>query len=168
MEKTGDRFLHQVEEIIVIDEEGGRAPREILDRVVGLLARSYPSFDWVGIYILQGEELVLGPFRGPQTVHTRIPVGQGICGAAAQAGETIIVDDVGRDERYLACFPTTRSEIVVPIPASEGVIGEIDIDSDHPAAFGPQDQALLEALASRLAPLVEALRSGGEQSTLLS
>ena len=77
----------------------------------------------------------------------RIPVGQGICGAAAASGETEIVDDVNADQRYLACFPSTRSEIVVPIAHAGRVVGEIDIDSDRPAAFGEDDRAFLERVA---------------------
>jgi L-methionine (R)-S-oxide reductase len=110
-------------------------------------------YSWVGIYLVQGDELVLGPWRGPQaTEHVRIPVGQGVCGAAAASGETEIVDDVNADPRYLACFATTRSEIVVPIAHEGRVVGEIDIDSDRPAAFGEDDRAALERLASRIAP----------------
>lgn len=111
-----------------------------------------PHFSWIGIYWVDGDELVLGAWRGPEpTVHTRIPIGQGICGAAAASGRTEVVDDVMSDPRYLACFPTTRSEIVVPIRGRDGrVVGEIDVDSDRPAAFGPQDVAMLEAIADAL------------------
>jgi L-methionine (R)-S-oxide reductase len=110
-------------------------------------------YSWVGIYLVRGDELVLGPWRGPEaTEHVRIPVGQGVCGAAAASGVTEIVDDVNADPRYLACFPSTRSEIVVPIAHEGRVVGEIDIDSDRPAAFGEDDRAALERLASRIAP----------------
>jgi L-methionine (R)-S-oxide reductase len=92
---------------------------------------------------------VLGPWRGPQaTEHVRIPVGQGVCGAAAASGVTEIVDDVNADPRYLACFPSTRSEIVVPIAREGRVLGEIDIDSDRPAAFTDDDRVLLERVAA--------------------
>jgi L-methionine (R)-S-oxide reductase len=102
----------------------------------------------VGIYLVEGDELVLGPWKGPHaTEHVRIPIGQGICGAAAASGRTELVDDVAADSRYLACFPTTRSEIVVPIAYEGRVVGEIDIDSDEPAAFGEQDRAFLERVA---------------------
>lgn len=82
----------------------------------------------------------------------RIPVGQGICGAAAATGRTEVVDDVNADPRYLACFPSTRSEIVVPISHEGRVVGEIDIDSDRPAAFGQADRAFLERVAELIAP----------------
>ncbi len=96
---------------------------------------------------------MLGPWKGPEaTEHVRIPVGQGICGAAAASGQTEVVDDVNADPRYLACFPSTRSEIVVPIVHEEQVVGEIDIDSDTPAAFGDEDRALLERIAQVISP----------------
>ena len=96
---------------------------------------------------------MLGPWNGPQaTEHVRIPVGQGVCGAAAASGETEIVDDVNADPRYLACFPSTRSEIVVPIAHEGRVVGEIDIDSDRPAAFGEDDRALLERVRAGRRP----------------
>ena len=95
-----------------------------------------PDYTWVGIYLLDGNELVLGPFVGKPSPHTRIPLGRGICGAAATEKATIIVDDVNADPRYLACSIETKSEIVVPIMHGASVLGEIDVDSDRPAAFG--------------------------------
>jgi L-methionine (R)-S-oxide reductase len=122
---------------------------------VGLLKERLPHYTWVGVYLLEGDTLVLGPYEGKPSPHTRIPLGQGICGAAATEKATIIVDDVNADPRYLACSIETKSEIVVPIiyftGDGEQVLGEIDIDSDQPAAFGPADQALLEHVASALA-----------------
>jgi L-methionine (R)-S-oxide reductase len=118
---------------------------------VTMLKDAVPAYTWVGIYLLEGEELVLGPFAGKPSPHTRIPLAQGICGAAATAGHTIIVDDVNADPRYLACSIETRSEIVVPIVHGGRVLGEIDIDSDVQAAFGPADRELLESIADRLA-----------------
>jgi GAF domain-containing protein len=106
----------------------------------------------VGIYLLEGKELVLGPFLGKPSPHTRIPLGQGICGAAASEKATIIVDDVNADARYLACSIETKSEIVVPIMHKGRVLGEIDIDSDRPAAFDDSDRELLESVAATLAP----------------
>ena len=118
---------------------------------VALLHRERPHYNWVGIYLLQGGELVLGPYVGKPTPHTRIPLNQGICGAAASTGETVIVDDVNADPRYLACSLETRSEIVVPIIRDGKVLGEIDIDSDQPAAFTQEDRELLEAVARIIA-----------------
>src|SRR6185295_2867827 len=118
---------------------------------VGTLKKTMPDYSWVGIYLLDGNELVLGPFEGKPSPHTHIPLGRGICGAAAAEKATIIVDDVNADPRYLACSLDTKSEIVVPIMHDGDVLGEIDIDSDRPAAFGAADQTLLEAVAARLA-----------------
>jgi GAF domain-containing protein len=128
-------------------------PDEVLRRVVDVLHDRFDHYSWVGIYLLEGDELVLGPWKGPQaTEHVRIPVGHGICGAAAVSGRTEVVDDVNADARYLACFPSTRSEIVVPIPYENRVVGEIDIDSDEPAAFGEADRAFLERVALLISP----------------
>ncbi len=122
-----------------------------MQQVVRLLKDAMPAYTWVGIYVLDGEELVLGPFLGKPSPHTRIPLGRGICGAAATEKATIVVDDVNADPRYLACSVETKSEIVVPIMQDGEVLGEIDIDSDRPAAFGAADRALLEPIAALLA-----------------
>jgi GAF domain-containing protein len=124
---------------------------EAMTQAVQVLKEQMPDYSWVGIYLLDGQELRLGPFRGAPSPHTRIPLNQGICGAAASTKETIIVDDVDADPRYLACSLATRSEIVVPIMRGNDVLGEIDIDSDKKAAFGPADRELLEAVAGLLA-----------------
>ena len=121
-----------------------------MKQAVQLLKDAMPHYSWVGIYLIDGDELVLGPFLGKPSPHTRIPLGRGICGAAATEKATIIVDDVNADPRYLACSIETRSEIVVPIMNGPEVLGEIDIDSDQPAAFGPADRALLEQVAPLL------------------
>ena len=82
-----------------------------------------------------------------RTPHTRIPLNQGICGAAASSGKTVVVDDVSKDPRYLACSLETKSEIVVPIFVKKQVVGELDIDSHFPAAFGIEDQKLVQYCA---------------------
>ena len=122
-----------------------------MQQAVRLLKDGVPHYTWVGIYVLDGKELVLGPFLGKPSPHTRIPLGQGICGAAATERATIVVDDVNADPRYLACSIETQSEIVVPIMRDGDVFGEIDIDSDQPEAFGAADRALLEPVAALLA-----------------
>jgi L-methionine (R)-S-oxide reductase len=123
---------------------------QAMTRAVEILKARVPDYTLVGIYELFGNELVLGPFVGKPSPHTHIPLGRGICGAAAAEKATIIVDDVNADPRYLACSLETRSEIVVPIMRGCEVLGEIDIDSDRPAAFGPEDQRLLEVVAAAL------------------
>lgn len=129
----------------------------VLRSVVETLHDQVEHYSWVGIYLIEGDDLVLGPWKGPEaTEHGRIPIGQGICGAAAASGKTEVVDDVNADPRYLACFPSTRSEIVVPIGHYGRVVGEIDIDSDEPAAFGQDDRAFLEYVARLIAPYCRA------------
>ena len=126
-------------------------PQSAMERAVAILQHELPYYTWVGVYLLEGDELVLGPFLGKPSPHTRIPIGSGICGAAATQRATIIVDDVNADPRYLACSIETQSEIVVPIMHGGRVLGEIDIDSDSPAAFGAADRTLIEAVAALLA-----------------
>ena len=126
-------------------------PQHAMESTVQLLARHLTDYTWTGIYLLEGNELCLGPFVGKPSPHTRIPLGRGICGAAASEKATIIVDDVNADPRYLACSIETKSEIVVPIMSGNEVLGEIDIDSDRLAAFGSADKKMLEAVASLLA-----------------
>ena len=144
-------LLDDIRRAIALAPDG----RVAMTEVITLLKTRLPYYTWAGIYLLEGEELVLGPYLGKPSPHTRIPLGRGICGAAATERATIIVDDVNSDPRYLACSIETRSEIVVPIiaPGANGrVLGELDIDSDQPAAFGPADRELLEAVAEALAP----------------
>ena len=147
--------LASVEDAVASERDGARA----MERVVTILKSEMPSYTWVGIYLLEGDELVLGPFLGKPSPHTRIPLARGICGAAATEKRTIVVDDVNTDPRYLACSLETRSEIVVPIMTGSRVLGEIDIDSDRPAAFGADDKTLLETVASWLAAKLEPERT---------
>ena len=129
-----------------------KVPSRAMETAVRVLAAQVPHYTWVGIYLLDGNELVLGPFVGKPSPHTRIPLGRGICGAAAAEKTTIIVDDVNADPRYLACSIETRSEIVVPIMDGDDVLGEIDIDSDQHAAFSQADRVFLEQVAALLSP----------------
>lgn len=116
------------------------------------LYQRFEHYSWVGIYVVEGDELVLSAWAGEEeTEHTTIKVGEGICGLAAATGRTELVPDVSEREEFIACFPSTRSEIVVPIPGPDGVIGEIDIDSDWLDAFDERDQELLEDVAEKLA-----------------
>jgi L-methionine (R)-S-oxide reductase len=149
--ETQQRALAAIDDAV----RSAQDPQRAMERVVDILKREMPHYTWVGIYLLEGDELVLGPFVGKPSPHTRIPIGRGICGAAAQERQTIVVDDVNADARYLACSLETKSEIVVPIMSGTCVLGEIDIDSDRPAAFGPSDRVLLESVASRLAPVLD-------------
>jgi len=154
-----------LEAIDRILNRGGEAD-DVLRGVVDVLHDEVDDYSWVGIYLVEGDDLVLGPWKGPEaTEHVRIPVGQGICGAAAASGRTEVVDDVNADPRYLSCFPSTRSEIVVPIAHDGRVVGEIDIDSDRPAAFREVDRAFLERVALLISPhCLVGRESGGTPS----
>jgi len=126
--------------------------------IVAAIAKELPHYNWTGFYWLDpddAETLVLGAFNGEPTPHVRIPVSEGICGAAAASGETVVVDDVNADPRYLSCSIRTKSEIVVPIRAHGKVVGEIDIDSHTPAAFTEIDRAFLEEAARIVGDWVE-------------
>jgi L-methionine (R)-S-oxide reductase len=141
---------------VTADVAAATAAVTAMEGAVAALKQGIPYYSWVGIYLVDGDELALGPFLGKPSPHTRIPLGRGICGAAATEKRTIAVDDVNSDPRYLACSIETKSEIVVPIMQGTEVLGEIDIDSDRPAAFGPADRRLLEAVAALLAPRLTA------------
>lgn len=124
--------------------------RSLQEFCVDVLNERLSYYNWVGFYMLDPEDhnvLVLGPYRGAPTEHVRIPVTQGICGAAVAQDETVVVEDVWADPRYLACSIETRSEIVVPIRFEKRAVGEIDIDSHLLNAFGPEDRSFLEQCA---------------------
>ena len=135
----------------IIDIISSNQFSDVLQEVVAYLYKHFDAYNWVGIYIVEGEYLILGPWSGKQaTEHTRIPIGRGVCGSAAQYGKTEVVDDVSADDRYLSCFVSTRSEIVVPIKKEGVVVGEIDIDSDVSKAFDDSDVIFLEKIADML------------------
>jgi GAF domain-containing protein len=118
--------------------------------IVAAIAAEFPHYNWTGFYMLDPgdpQTLLLGAFIGEPTPHIRIPVSEGICGAAVASGETVVVDDVHADPRYLSCSIRTKSEIVVPIRVQGKVVGEIDIDSHTPAAFTDADRSFLEEAA---------------------
>src|SRR5580693_4664760 len=145
--KDIDRELEQL-------ARSAKSAHDLMSQIVELLRDRMLKYNWVGFYMLEtpsnGEPpvLVLGAFQGAMTPHTRIPLHQGICGAAASTGKTVIVDDVSLDPRYLACSLETKSEIVVPVFSHGKVVGELDIDSHFPAAFKDEDRALVEFCAS--------------------
>ncbi len=140
------------------------ADRQVaLREVVRLLHENHDHFDWTGIYLLDGDSLILSEFLGAPTVHKRIPVGEGICGAAVREKAILNIPDVNADPRYLACSVETKSELVVPIMQGERVFGEIDIDSHRSAAFGPEDEAFLLKVADLLADFLQG-KKGMEES----
>ena len=126
------QFAHSSTDIVAVQEF-----------CVSRMAERLAYYNRTGLYTLDRKDpgiLVLCPFRGAPTEHVRIPVTEGICGVAIAHGNTVIVDDVASDPRYLACSLETRSEIVVPIRVKDGMVGEIDIDSHWRRTFGDEDR----------------------------
>ncbi len=123
--------------------------KEILDYTVTFLNDNIKIYNWVGIYMVEQDNLVLEAWKGPEaTEHVKIKIGDGICGLAAKEEFTVVVPDVSKDPRYISCFANTKSEIVVPIFKQGKVIGEIDIDSDFINPFDESDKEFLEHIAN--------------------
>lgn len=112
-----------------------------------LLANSLPDINWAGFYFLRGEELILGPFQGKPAC-VRIPLGKGVCGTAAETGETIVVDDVHEFPGHIPCDTASQSEIVVPLVSWGKVLGVLDIDSPTLKRFEEDDCEGLESVVS--------------------
>lgn len=129
---------------------------EKLEKICHLLDQEIPYFNWTGFYFRNGdkEELVLGPYVGEATDHTVIPFGKGICGQVAVSNETFVVPDVSKEDNYLSCSISTKSEIVVPIFKDGKNIGQIDIDSHETDPFTAEDQAFLEWLCAEVAKII--------------
>ena len=140
-----DKLLQIVSEICCANE----SQADKLMQVCILLHNNIPHYNWVGFYLTDPNaerELVLGPFVGAPTEHTRIPYGQGICGQAADREKTFIIQDVTLETNYLSCSPDVRAEIVLPIFKNGHVAGELDIDSHHLAPFTEDDRYFLEGV----------------------
>ena len=140
--------------------EAAKSVEDLMTAIVGRLQERLRHYNWVGFYMLEGGAgedpmLVLGPYVGAETPHKRIPLNQGICGAAVSSGQTLVVDDVNADPRYLACSIETKSEIVAPIFVRGDVVGELDIDSHTPAAFTADDRKLVEHCAALVGAYLE-------------
>ena len=121
--------------------------------VAALLWQFLPDLNWAGFYRLIEGELVLGPFIGKPAC-IRIPLGKGVCGAAAASGQTQLVPDVHAFPGHIACDAASRSELVVPVWRAGAVIAVIDLDSPSPARFDAADAAGIEALAQAIAPFL--------------
>src|ERR1700686_3248625 len=145
-------------QVIELDRTSTTA-QELMQKMVKLLRERVLKYNWVGFYMLEPGAnppmLVLGAFEGAMTPHTRIPLNQGICGAAASSGQTVVVDDVGKDPRYLACSLETKSEIVVPVFVHGKVVGELDVDSHFAAAFTSEHQDLVQHCAKLVGKKLE-------------
>ncbi|UYB51762.1 GAF domain-containing protein [Xanthomonas sp. AM6] len=122
--------------------------------LAALVYHALPRLNWVGFYLYDGKELVVGPFQGlPACV--RIPLHKGVCGAAASSGQTQRIDDVEAFPGHIACDAASRSELVVPLLRDGALIGVFDLDSPDLARFDADDQHGLEAIAQ---VFVDALR----------
>jgi L-methionine (R)-S-oxide reductase len=144
---TSDEIASRVEQVVDSD-----APRdEVLREAVRILKRERDHYNWVGIYLLEGDTLVLHNYVGKPTEHTRIAVGQGVCGTAVAERANQIVGDVTKLDNYLACSMETRAEIVVLIRRASEIFGQIDIDSDSEDVFSDEDESLLSRVADSLA-----------------
>ena len=130
----------------------GRA--ELLRTAAEKIRAAGAPYTSVYLYMLQGEELVLEAHAGRDTEHTRIPVGKGVCGTAVATGQDQNVPDVRAIENYIACNTWTRSELVVLIRRGERILGQIDVDSDVPDPFTPEEQAEVRKVADALAVLL--------------
>lgn len=118
--------------------------------VAALIWQAIPDLNWAGFYRFDGSELVLGPFQG-KAACIRIPLGKGVCGAAARTRTTQRIDDVHAFPGHIACDADSRSELVVPVIAGDRLVGVLDLDSPLPGRFSATDQAGAEALVGRIA-----------------
>jgi L-methionine (R)-S-oxide reductase len=147
---NSDKIEEARKEIDRLNSEA-RTADQLMKGITLLLNQHMLKYNWVGFYMLEPGAsppvLVLGHYQGAMTPHTRIPLNEGICGAAASSGKTVVVADVNSDPRYLACSLETKSEIVVPVFVHGKVAGELDIDSHFAAAFTPDDRPLVEDCA---------------------
>lgn len=140
--------------------DDGHLSDALLRRAVKTIAASDDRFDWVGVYLLNEEdnELWLHNYVGTPTQHSKIPVGEGICGTAVAEKSNQRVDDVSEVEHYLACALDTQSEVVVLIRAGDEIFGQFDLDSDQRAAFTEEDVDALQVVADKLAEQLAAER----------
>jgi GAF domain-containing protein len=115
--------------------------------MAALLYHGLPDLNWAGFYFRQGEELVLGPFQGKPAC-VRIPLGSGVCGAAAARAATVLVPDIHAFVGHIACDPASRSELVVPLIEAGAVSGVLDLDSPLVERFDEVDQTGCERLAA--------------------
>ena len=127
-----------------------------MQSICDLLNNKLENYDWTGFYTadIKNRVLHLGPYTGETSDHTTIPYGKGICGQAAETEKTFLIDDVSAESNYIACSIHVKSEIVVPIIKDGIMVGQIDIDSNTPAAFTNDDQHLLEQICTELASYI--------------
>lgn len=148
MEKK-DQFLADLKMKVTGDR------KELFSFVCNELMKINADYNWVGIYVVQGEKLVLDTFAGEKTEHEEITLGDGLCSQAIVTNAIVNEPDVKGNSEYLACFPTTRSELVVPVREGEVPIGELDLDSDKDSAFSREDESFLSIVADMISERVK-------------
>ena len=152
---THSKLLQEIETLVVAAPNAETLMQRISDRIHSAMTR----YNWVGFYLVDKEDpraLVLGPFVGSFSPLTRIPFEQGLCGAAAAGGKTLVVNNVAADHRYLAGSELVKSEIVVPILVAGKVAAEIDVESYFTDTFiAEADRNFVEAVAGVVARYLE-------------
>ncbi len=128
--------------------------RALLQLAADRIRAAGPPYTSVYMYMLHGSDLDLEAYAGRETEHTRIAVGQGVCGTAVATGRDQVVGDVGAVENYIACNLWTKSELVVLIRRGDLILGQIDVDSDAPDPFTEDEVAAVRAVADGLAVLL--------------
>jgi L-methionine (R)-S-oxide reductase len=151
---SGAERYRVLEESLVALLDGEPDALANLANAAGLLAGALDRINWCGFYLRRGEDLVLGPFQGKPAC-VRIPMGQGVCGAAATRRETLVVPDVNRFPGHIACDPASRSEIVVPILENGVLRGVLDVDAPETERFGEEDRVGLERFVEALTPRID-------------
>jgi len=140
--------------------DGGFLSDALLRHAVKAIHKGDSRYDWVGVYLLneEGDELWLHNYVGSPTEHSKIPVGQGICGLAVAEKTNQNIPDVSAHDNYIACDPDVESEMVVLIRAGDQIFGQIDIDSQEAAAFTDEDETAVQAVSDKLAEQIMAER----------
>lgn len=145
--KTGryERILGQLRELLAKSSD----PVARMATVAAVLHHKQPAFSWTGFYLLKEGDLVVGPYQGPVACLVLLPRHTGVCWAAVDRGEPVVVPDVHAFPGHIACDPRSRSEVVVPLRDERGgIVGVLDVDSTRPAAFDEVDAAWLERIAA--------------------
>ena len=137
--QTYELLLQQLESLLSAETD----PVANMANMAAVLFNGLEHLNWAGFYILHGDTLVLGPFQGKPAC-VRIPLGKGVCGTAAQTGQTQVVENVHQFPGHIACDSASNSEIVIPIFKDGTVWGVLDIDSPVPARFTEEDKQYLE------------------------
>jgi len=151
--KQFEEIISEVKKIV----NGAQGQEEKLRQVCKLLHDRMDYYDWVGFYLVDPQkerELILGPYVGEPTDHTRIAFGQGICGQAAEREETFVIQDVSKEDNYLSCSIAVKSEIVVPVFKNGKIVGELDIDSHQLEPFTEEDREHLEKVCEVVGSII--------------